>query len=178
MRQLKDRCWKSLKIPKDLLKGLDWVNQQFILKLNLINFFKKYPALKKASLSSHCFRNNFKMIKTVCKNNEELFTWKKNRANGSINYFSCSVVRFFLLLWDICPVRLFISSWDFLFSLWDFIFPLWDFLFPRETFYFLARVFISLWDVLFFLPEFFSWKLFYPRWKSLANHKKRIWEAM
>ena len=36
--------------------------------------WKKYPALNNSSLSSHYFRSNFEMIKTVCKDNKELFT--------------------------------------------------------------------------------------------------------
>ena len=42
-------------------------------KIGFYKFLKKYQALKNSSLSSHYFRNNFKMIKTVCKSNEELF---------------------------------------------------------------------------------------------------------
>ena len=43
-------------------------------KIGLYKCLKKFPALKNSSLSSHCFRNNFKLIKTVCKSNEKLLS--------------------------------------------------------------------------------------------------------
>ena len=79
-----DKCSKNLKILKDLLKTLALVDQPFI---GLYKFLKKYPVLKNSSLSSHYFRNDFKIIKTVCTSNEELFTYKKNCKNGFINHY-------------------------------------------------------------------------------------------
>ena len=51
--------------------GLSQLTTHF--KIGLYKFLKKYPALKNSSLSSHYFRYSFKMIKKVCKSNEELF---------------------------------------------------------------------------------------------------------
>ena len=50
---------------------LSWSTTDF--KIGLYKYLKKYPALKNSNTSSHYFRNHFKMIKTVCKSNEELF---------------------------------------------------------------------------------------------------------
>ena len=46
-------------------------------KTGLYKFLQKYPALKSSTLSSHYFKNNFKEIKTVCKNNMQLFSWTR-----------------------------------------------------------------------------------------------------
>ena len=46
--------------------------------------FKKIPALKNSNLSLYYFRNHFKLIKTICKSNEELFS-KKKSINGFIS---------------------------------------------------------------------------------------------
>ena len=57
------------------------------LKAGLYKFFKKYAGSKNSNPSSHYFRNNSKMIKTVPESNEELFAQKKNRTNGFINHY-------------------------------------------------------------------------------------------
>ena len=41
-------------------------------KIGLYKRLKNFPALKNSSLSLHYFRNNLKLIKTVCKSNEEI----------------------------------------------------------------------------------------------------------
>ena len=38
-------------------------------KINLYKFVTKYLILKKSMLSFHCFKNNFKLIKTAFKEN-------------------------------------------------------------------------------------------------------------
>ena len=50
---------------------LSWSTTDF--KIGLYKYLKKYPAFKNSNSSSHYFRNLFKMIKTVCKSNKELF---------------------------------------------------------------------------------------------------------
>ena len=71
--------------------------------------------------------------------------------------------------------RIFLLWWGFLFPRETFNFPvrlfisLWDFLFP-------VRLFISPWDFLLYPWECFSWRLFYPKWKFLVSHKRRIWQ--
>ena len=42
-------------------------------KMGLHKFMKKYPALKRPTLSSNYFKNNFNVIKTVCRNSVTLF---------------------------------------------------------------------------------------------------------
>ena len=44
-----------------------------ISKIGIYKCLKTFPALKNLSVSSHYFRNHFKLIKTICKSNEELF---------------------------------------------------------------------------------------------------------
>ena len=55
-------------------------------KFALYKCCKKLPALKNSILSLHYFRNHSKLIKTVCKSNEEQFSRKKNCINGFINH--------------------------------------------------------------------------------------------
>ena len=95
-----------------------------------------------------------------------------------LTYFPCFVVRLFF-------VRSFLFSWDFLFLREIFYFPhetfyfclrlflfLWDFFFYVRLFLFCETFFFYPWDFLFFPWKCFSWKLFYPKWKFLVNHKK------
>ena len=62
---------KKLKDTKGFIEKVGLSQSLIYFKIGL---FKKYPALKNSSLSSHYFRNDFKMFKTVSKNSEELFT--------------------------------------------------------------------------------------------------------
>ena len=43
----------------------------------LYKFLQKYTALKSSTQSSHYFKNNFKVIKTVFKNNMQLFSYTR-----------------------------------------------------------------------------------------------------
>ena len=78
---------KKFKDNKGFVENTGISRSTIYFKTGLYKFLKKYPALKNSSLSSHYFRNNFKIIKTVCKSNEELFTKKKNHTNGFINHY-------------------------------------------------------------------------------------------
>ena len=129
---------------------LSWSTIYF--KIVLYKFWKKCPALKNATLSSHYFRNNFRIIKRVYKSNKKLFTKKKNRTNGFIViwlWLCNGFIIFLVLSWDFFflhvtsfALRLFLFSWDFFFfrETFSFFMRLFlssqNFLFPRETFYF------------------------------------------
>ena len=65
---------KNFKDTKEFVENVGLSQSTIYFKIGLYKFLKKYPALKNSSLSSHYFRNNFRMIKTVCKSNKELFT--------------------------------------------------------------------------------------------------------
>ena len=65
---------KKFKGSKVLVKKIGDGRWTIYFKIGLYRFLKKYLALKSSSLLSHWLRNDFKMIKTVCKSNEELFT--------------------------------------------------------------------------------------------------------
>ena len=65
---------KNFKDTKEFVENVGLSQSTIYFKIGLYKFLKKYPSLKNSSLSSHYFRNNFRMIKTVCKSNKELFT--------------------------------------------------------------------------------------------------------
>ena len=65
---------KKFKDSKVLVKKIGNGRSTIYFKIGLFYILKKYPALKNSSLLSHWLRNDFKMIKTVCKSNEKLFT--------------------------------------------------------------------------------------------------------
>ena len=65
---------KNFKDTKEFVENVGLSQSTIYFKIGLYKFLKKYLALKNSSLSSHYFRNNFRMIKTVCKSNKELFT--------------------------------------------------------------------------------------------------------
>ena len=54
------------------MEGLSRSTVYFII--GFYKCLKKFPTLKNSNLSSHYFRNHFKLITTVCKSNEELFS--------------------------------------------------------------------------------------------------------
>ena len=64
---------KKFKNSEGYAENVGLSRSTIYFKTGLYKFLKKYSALKNSSLSSHYFRNNFKIIKTVCKSNEELF---------------------------------------------------------------------------------------------------------
>ena len=65
---------KKFKDSKGFVENVEIRRSTIYFKSGLYKFSKEYLALKNSSLSSHFFGNNFKMIKTVCKSKEELFT--------------------------------------------------------------------------------------------------------
>ena len=65
-----------LKKFKDTENFFDNVGQSrstIYFKISLYKFLKKYPSLKKSTLRSSYFKNNFKAIKVVCKENPTSF---------------------------------------------------------------------------------------------------------
>ena len=67
---------QMLKIFRDTERFFENVGlsrSKIYFKIGLYKFLKKYLASKNSSLSSHYFKNKFKMIKTVCKSSKELF---------------------------------------------------------------------------------------------------------
>ena len=71
-------------VRKELLKEFREAEQVFesvghrksavYFKIELYKVLKRYPTIKKSSLSSNYFRKNFNIIKAVCKNNLNLFS--------------------------------------------------------------------------------------------------------
>ena len=68
---------KRFKDSDELFDGvsLSWSNIYF--KIRLYKFLCKFPALRNSTLTSSYFKNNFKMIKKVCKANADVFDEKK-----------------------------------------------------------------------------------------------------
>ena len=64
---------KKIKDTEGFVKNSQHSRSTIYFKIELYKLLKKYPTFKNSSQSSHYFRNNFKMIKTVCKSNKELF---------------------------------------------------------------------------------------------------------
>ena len=105
--------------------------------MGLFKFLKKFLALKKSMLSSNNFKNNFKVIKTVCKNNPKQFgRMKMFLLMTALFDFSLAARIFVLLLWEFL-----LLSWD-LFSCW-------------ENFSFAARIVLLDVSILFSLRELF-----------------------
>ena len=67
---------EKFKDSEGIVENVGISRSTIYFKIGLYKFLKKYPALKTSSLSSHYFRNNFKMIKTVCKCNKALLRLK------------------------------------------------------------------------------------------------------
>ena len=44
-----------------------------VFEISIVKFLKKYPRMKKSSLSLHFLKNNFKIIKEVCHENASEF---------------------------------------------------------------------------------------------------------
>ena len=64
---------KKFKDTEGFVENVRLSRSTIYFKIGPYKFLKKYPALKNSSLSSHYFRNNFKMNKIVWKSHEELF---------------------------------------------------------------------------------------------------------
>ena len=65
---------KWFKDKEGIVENVGLSRSTVYFKIGLYKFLKMLQALKNSSLSSHYFRNNFKLIKTVCKSNGELFS--------------------------------------------------------------------------------------------------------
>ena len=64
---------KTFKEKERLIENVELSRSTVHFKIGLHKRLRKFPALKNSSLSSHYFRNNFKLIKIVCNSNEKLF---------------------------------------------------------------------------------------------------------
>ena len=64
---------KTFKEKERLIENVELSKSTVHFKIGLRKRLRKIPALKNSSLSSHYFRNNFKLIKIVCNSNEKLF---------------------------------------------------------------------------------------------------------
>ena len=65
---------KKFKDKEGFIENVELSRSVVYFKIGFYKCLKKFPALKNSSSSSHYLRNNFKLIKTVCKSNEELFS--------------------------------------------------------------------------------------------------------
>ena len=64
---------KTFKEKERLIENVELSRSTVHFKIGVHKCLREFPALKNSSLSSHYFRNNFKLIKIVCNSNEELF---------------------------------------------------------------------------------------------------------
>ena len=64
---------KTFKEKERLIENVELSKSTVHFKIGLRKRLRKIPDLKNSSLSSHYFRNNFKLIKIVCNSNEKLF---------------------------------------------------------------------------------------------------------
>ena len=81
------------------------------LKMGSQKFLKKYHALKKSTFSSIYSKNNFKVIKAVCKSIANLnfcfiIRFFYSASSFCFHYVSCFIARIFSVLWD------FFSCWE------------------------------------------------------------------
>ena len=66
---------KNSKDMGDFVANVGLSRSTVYFKIGIYKFLKIFlPVLKTSTLSSHYFKNNFKMMKSVCKSNAELFT--------------------------------------------------------------------------------------------------------
>ena len=64
---------KKFKDAENIFDNVSQGRSTIYFKILLDKFFKKYPLLTKSTLLSSYFKNNFKAIKVVCKENPTLF---------------------------------------------------------------------------------------------------------
>ena len=69
---------KKFRNTEYFIKNIGLSRLSIYFKIWLYKVLKKFPALKKSTLSSHYGRNNLKLIKNVCKSNANLFSYTKN----------------------------------------------------------------------------------------------------
>ena len=68
---------KKFKDSDEFFDGLGLSRSIIYFKISLHKFLYKFPVLKNSTLTSSCFKSNFKMIKKVCKSNANIFGEKK-----------------------------------------------------------------------------------------------------
>ena len=68
---------KRFKDNDEFFDGLGLSQSNIYFKIRLYKFLCKFPVLKNSTLTSGYFKNNFKMIKKVCKTNADVFGEKK-----------------------------------------------------------------------------------------------------
>lgn len=64
---------KKVKDNQNFFETMNQSKTKICFKINLNKFLNIYPVLKRFMLSSKLFKNNFKLIKMVCKTNLNLF---------------------------------------------------------------------------------------------------------
>ena len=65
---------KKFKNKEGVIEIVGLSRSTVCFKIGFYKCWKKFPALKNSNSSSHFLRNNFKLIKTVHKSNEEPFS--------------------------------------------------------------------------------------------------------
>ena len=61
----------------EFFDGVGLSQSNIYFKIRLYKFLRKFPALRNATLTSSYFKNNFKIIKKVCKANVDIIGEKK-----------------------------------------------------------------------------------------------------
>ena len=60
-------------ILKQLLEIVVFIESTPDFQINLYKFISKYPVLERSTLLSYYFKNNFRLISSVCQENIDLF---------------------------------------------------------------------------------------------------------
>ena len=68
---------KRFKDSDEFFDGVGLSRSNIYFKIRLYKFLCKFPALRNSTLTSSYFKNNFKIIKKVCKTNADIFGEKK-----------------------------------------------------------------------------------------------------
>ena len=68
---------KRFKDSDEFFDGVGLSQSNIYFKIRLYKFLCKFPALRHSTLTSSYFKNNFKIIKKVCKANADTFCEKK-----------------------------------------------------------------------------------------------------
>ena len=68
---------KRFKDSDQFFDGVGLSRSNIYFKTRLYKFLCKFPTLRNATLTSSYFKNNFKIIKIVCKPNADIFGEKK-----------------------------------------------------------------------------------------------------